>query len=190
MAGHVNDSNECESEFWRFSLKFYGQPGVPALCIALQDNYGIDANLLFYLIFLGFNGRRLTPVEVRPIDDSVRDWRENVVQPLRAVRRGLKTGIAPVEQPAAEALRSAVKRAELQAERLQQEALERQFPVASAGLPALAVEATRANIAAYFETKAVGKMRGTVGRASCPPENPVEQLLTSLAAAFPAAIKP
>ncbi|MCG8546534.1 MAG: TIGR02444 family protein, partial [Alphaproteobacteria bacterium] len=35
--------------FWNFSLRAYARPGVADACIRLQDRYGVDVNVLFYL---------------------------------------------------------------------------------------------------------------------------------------------
>ena len=160
------------SAFWRFSLRFYQQPAVPPVCIALQDQHGVDVNLLFFILFLAVNGRRLTADDVRRIDACIRDWRTRVVQPLRAIRRELKSGIAPIDTQAAAALRSAIKRDELLAERLQQETLEWEFLVQSTGSPAAPRVAAIANVASY------GAMIGVL------PEAGVTTLLTALAAEF------
>ena len=83
------------------------------------------------------------------MDACISDWRQRVVQPLRALRRDIKGGVVPVDTQAAEVLRSAIKRDELQAERAQQETLEREFPLLATGAPALPRIAAAANIAAY-----------------------------------------
>ncbi len=137
------------STFWQFSLHFYRRPEIPPLCIALQDNYRVDVNLLFFILFLSLNGRQLTTEDVQRIDASIRDWRMKIVQPLRMIRRELKVGITPVEAQLSDALRNAIKRDELLAERLQQEALERKFPVEAIGSAAEPRAAATANMAAY-----------------------------------------
>lgn len=142
----------ADSALWRFSLRFYRRPEVPELCLRLQDVHGADVNVLLFIIFLAVNGRGLTAGEVRRIDDHIRAWRGSVVQPLRALRRALKGGIAPVDSASAQALRDAIQREELQAERLQQEALERAFPIGSSGAAATPRSAAQANIAAYSST--------------------------------------
>jgi len=162
-----------DSAFWQFSLRFYRRPEVPALCLKLQDEHGVDVNLLFLLVFFSINKRRLTPGEVRRIDASISRWRECVVQPLRAIRRDLKNGIAPIDVNAADTLRSAIKRDELEAERLQQLTLERAFPVATTGTHAAPRAAAAANIAAY------GKILGAPL-----PGATVNALLASLFAEF------
>jgi hypothetical protein len=72
------------------------------------------------------------------------------VVPLRAVRRALKTPPALVEGGAAEALRTRIKAVELEAERLQQEAMYELARASPLGAEAASTEAAaRANIAAY-----------------------------------------
>jgi uncharacterized protein (TIGR02444 family) len=142
--------NGSESAFWPFSLRFYAKPGVPELCLALQDQHEADVNLLFLLLFLAKHGRRLTVDEVRAMDRETAPWRTSVVQPLRALRRQLKNGFPLVEAAAAEALRGKIKRCELQAEKLQQEMMERRFVAAAVGVPCEVSEAAAANVEAYF----------------------------------------
>ncbi len=141
--------NEGESAFWQFSLRFYGRPGVPELCLALQDEHDVDVNLLFLLIFLAKQGRRLSVGDVRAIDCETAAWRTNVVQPLRALRRQLKNGFPPMDAAVTEALRGEIKRCELQAEKLQQEMMEQRFAADAVGAPCDMREAAAANIAAY-----------------------------------------
>ena len=141
--------NGGESAFWQFSLRFYGRPGVPELCLALQDEHGVDINLLFLLIFLAKQGRWLSVGDVREIDRETAAWRTNVVQPLRALRRQLKNGFPPMDAAVTEALRGEIKRCELQAEKLQQEMMEQRFAADAVGAPCGMREAAASNIAAY-----------------------------------------
>ena len=57
------------------------------------------------------------------LDDNVRDWRKLTIVPIRDVRRKLKGAATLVEPGTQEAFRNKVKAVELEAERLQQEAL-------------------------------------------------------------------
>ena len=140
------------SALWRFSLRFYALPGVAPACIELQDNAGVDVNLLLYLLFVAGHGRTLDRDGVARADAQVSAWRDGVVRPLRALRRGMKPGIESTDAAAAERLRGEIKRAELEAERIEQDALER-----LAGGPdverrdATPLEAARANVAAYAQ---------------------------------------
>jgi uncharacterized protein (TIGR02444 family) len=135
--------------FWRFSLALYGRSGVSDACIVLQDRCGVDVNLLLFLFWLASDDRQLSADEVRMLDDNVRDWRNLTIVPIRDTRRKLKgaaTLVAPEKQ---EALRNKVKAIELDAERLQQEALYEFTKSGPLGLPAAAPAAARANVAAY-----------------------------------------
>ena len=135
--------------FWRFSLHFYRQAGVSDACIALQDECGVDVNLLLFLLWLASEGRALSAEEVKGLDDRVRSWRELTVLPIRDTRRKLKGATTLVGPGTQEAFRTKVKALELDAERLQQAAL---FGLANSGplgKPAAAAEAARGNVAAY-----------------------------------------
>lgn len=67
--------------------------------------------------------------------------------PLRGVRRSLKSSISLVEAATAEAFRTRIKAVELEAERLQQEAMFALTPVGAEGSDPN--DAARANVAAY-----------------------------------------
>jgi uncharacterized protein (TIGR02444 family) len=138
------------SPFWRFSLAFYRQPGVGDACIALQDHAGVDVNLLLFLLWHAARRRAFTPTQVAVLEQQIGTWRDATVIPLRAVRRALKTPPALVAPATAEAFRTRIKAVELEAERLQQEAMYALASVAplgdEAGSPA---EAARANVSAY-----------------------------------------
>jgi uncharacterized protein (TIGR02444 family) len=140
---------QTETPFWRFSLHFYRQAGVSDACIALQDECGIDVNLLLFLFWLAAGRQRLSAEEVKKLDDSVRDWRDLTIIPIRDARRKLKgaaTLVAPGKQ---EAFRTKVKAIELNAERLQQEALYDFTKSGPLGTPASPAAAARANVSAY-----------------------------------------
>jgi len=138
------------SPLWRFSLALYRRPGVADACLTLQDRCGADVNLLLFLLWLAASRCRLAPAQLTEIDATVREWRNNVVVPLRRLRRALKHD-APLVAPAvAERFRSRIKTMELKAERLQQEAsyaLARSLKRGAADTSPDA--AARANVAAY-----------------------------------------
>lgn len=109
--------------FWRFSLQFYRLSDVSDACVALQDGYGVDANLLLFLMWRAAEGRLLSGDEVKSLDDKVRDWRNLTVIPMRTIRRKLKGARTLIESRQQEAFRTKIKAIELEAERLQQQAL-------------------------------------------------------------------
>jgi uncharacterized protein (TIGR02444 family) len=138
------------SAFWDFSLKFYALPGVAAACIELQDHHGVDVNVLLHVLFLAVRGRAVTRDDVARIDAAVAGWRREVVVPLRSVRRSLRDPVAGFDPDRARSLRTEVKRIELEAERIQQETLERLSPAGGRAVAASArAAAARTNLAAY-----------------------------------------
>lgn len=138
------------SPFWHFSLRFYRLPGVAEACIRLQDEAGADVNLLFFLLWHASLKRRLSGAEIEAADREIGGWRQSAVIPLRDIRRVLKSAAGLIEPSACEVFRTKVKGLELEAERLQQEALYRFAQPKNLGdLAASAEEAARANVAAY-----------------------------------------
>ncbi|HKA71470.1 MAG TPA: TIGR02444 family protein [Xanthobacteraceae bacterium] len=143
------DTAPSDSPFWRFSLRLYRDPEVAAACIELQDEAGVDVNLLLFLLWSATLNRTLPPAAIADLDRAIGAWRDAAVIPLRALRRALKTPPPVVAPGAAEAFRTRVKGVELEAERLQQQTmyeLAPSLPFAPAASPA---EAARANVAAY-----------------------------------------
>lgn len=124
--------------FWDFSLAVYGRPGVPACCLALQDRRGVDVNVLLFAAWAGLEcGIRLSAADLARIDGTVSGWRDEMVRPLRALRRRAKAED--------DALYRRMKAAELEAERVQQDRL-----FAAGGLkpqPGGSVELAAANMA-------------------------------------------
>ncbi len=138
------------SPFWHFSLGFYRRSEVAAACIRLQDEAGVDVNLLFFLLWNASHKRRLSASDVEAADRRVADWRQTVIIPLRELRRTLKSMPAMIESGASEVFRTKIKGLELEAERLQQETLYDLARSATLGEPAASAEAAaRANVAAY-----------------------------------------
>ena len=78
------------SPFWRFSLQFYRLPKVADACIALQEEAGVDVNLLLFLLWQARQRRRLSTADVAALEAKIAPWRDATVIPLRAVRRELE----------------------------------------------------------------------------------------------------
>jgi uncharacterized protein (TIGR02444 family) len=157
--------------FWAFSLRLYGEKGVPEATLTLQDECGADVDIVLYILWRASVGVCLDEAGIDAAVAAVAAWVQQVVLPLRAVRRALKTRLADVSPADAEALRSRVKAEELEAERLQHQALERLAPPAS-GMPvdpnpALAAYGSR--LAETFPPGAVATLM-TAMRAVIPAE--------------------
>lgn len=159
-----------KSPFWQFSIKFYAVPGVAQACIELQDQAKVDVNILFYLLWNATQARAFDAADVAEIERKIGPWRELAVVPIRHIRRALKAPPPVMEPGAAEALRTRIKAVELEAERLQQEALYGLAESGSLGRPAPSkAEAARTSVDAY---------QGVIGPF---PPGPLDTVLSAFA---------
>ena len=79
------------------------------------------------------------------VDRNLKEWRREVIEVLRSLRREMKDGISGISPEISEPLRREVKRLELDAERVMQSALASVAPsVVGPGSPAYAREALEA----------------------------------------------
>ena len=113
--------------FWDFSVKLYESPGAAAECLQLQDDYGVDVNVLLFCAYTAvIVGTRLTEQNLADIERHVAEIRTGVIAPLRDCRRAMKAAAMSLtngDGERAQYLRSQVKELELVAERLEQERL-------------------------------------------------------------------
>lgn len=103
-----------ENVFWTYSLAVYRRKEVAQCCLALQDDAGVDVNLLLYAGWLAGQGQRLDSYHLEQVASAVADWQKQVVKPLRDLRRHLRTVAG------AELFWEALKEQELSAEQHQQ----------------------------------------------------------------------
>jgi uncharacterized protein (TIGR02444 family) len=120
-----------DDPLWTFACELYGRPGVAEACLALQDAAGVDVPLLIYLIWCTRTGRPVDAAEVVRANARVAPWRKQVVEPLRAIRRAMRSDLLP-GQPT-QAHRERIKAAELEAERLALAALSAAAPEQAEG---------------------------------------------------------
>lgn len=111
---------------WPFSLKLYGRPEVAQACHRLQDEHGVDVLVVLVAAYSATILRRnLGPGQVAELQVVTSDWRSQVIEPLRRLRRDLKRDHISIEPLGRSALRDVIKNAEVEAERLQLSAMER-----------------------------------------------------------------
>jgi len=155
--------------FWDFSLATYGRAGVADACIALQEAHGADVNILLFCAWAGRNGVRLDRAQIEAACGAVRGWHDEVVRPLRSVRRRLKSpldGSPPSELQLA--LRARVQKIEIDAEHIEQLRLAALADApgfggfggfgdfGNSGAPSLDSAAARANMEAYLSVLGSG----------------------------------
>ena len=113
-----------ETPLWKFSLAVYGSDGVAAECLALQERFAVDVNLLLFVAFAGaVEGVALNAREVAAAAESVSGWHADIVRALRGARQRLKPMSLDAHdshRAAATALRAKVKAAELESEKIEQ----------------------------------------------------------------------
>ncbi|MGP0058094.1 MAG: TIGR02444 family protein [Beijerinckiaceae bacterium] len=137
--------------FWTFSLQTFAKPSVAQTCLDLQDRFGIDVNILLFMLWCAHYGRRLSAQNIGNVIDLVNSWQADVVRPLRFARSALKHPAPNWPSQPTESLRERVKAAELEAERLQQEVMAASISVTGIGLPDAVRAAATANLKAYAE---------------------------------------
>jgi uncharacterized protein (TIGR02444 family) len=113
--------------FWDFSVRTYYREGVQEAFLALQNQWGVDINMLLFCIWLGRTHGEFTDRLFDATCEFSARWARHVVVPLREVRTWMKgagchDGKVPVQD--CMDLREKVKGVEFAAEKMQEEALE------------------------------------------------------------------
>lgn len=142
------------SDFWDFSLALYGKPGVAPACLALQERHGLDVNVLMFCLWLAASRRGPAPdAALRTAFAAAESWHVEVVRPLRALRRRLKSPVGAADQTLAQALRARIQKIEIDAEHIEQITLAATAPAvrtSKTGHDALALAAEGAVHAAIY----------------------------------------
>jgi uncharacterized protein (TIGR02444 family) len=161
MVERVVESPDDEA-LWRFSTAFYARAGVAEALIKLQDRAGFDVNLLLFALWFGLSGRnRFTAADLAAADRAAGPIRAELVEPLRDLRRRLRSNPdADIRQ-----LREEIKRLELAAERILQNRLARLAGMpGSVNDPASRLAAAEANLALYLGPEAAASAEAAVIR--------------------------
>lgn len=76
---------------WDFVVKFYAGPGISQACLELQDRLGVDVSFLLTVLFYAKHRNiDLSAEEIAALDRSISAWRDEVIRPLRRLRRRVK----------------------------------------------------------------------------------------------------
>ena len=155
-----------DGPLWRFATRVYGRPGVAQACLALQQRFDADVNLLLFAAWLGAErGMALSVPLSRQAQRRVDAWHEDIVRPLRAVRRRMKSGPSPAPCGATEALRDALKAVEIGSERIELAVLETLAPEAPPGRPGPDLDAVvRGNLRTVLALSAREDLFAEAGR--------------------------
>ncbi len=99
----------ADHPFWDFSLRVYGNDGVPAACIALQERHGIDVNLMLFSAWIGESGRGvLSGSDLEAALAATTALNRDIVCALRVIRDRLKGGMPPIPTERSDILRKMI----------------------------------------------------------------------------------
>ena len=117
-------THPIDTPFWAFSLDVYGREGVEEECLKLQELLNLDVNLLLFAAYVGaVEGVGLKREDIAVANAAIVGWHGEIVRSLRNARRALKPVSTDAGNPLREAsatLRTLVKTAELEAEKIEQ----------------------------------------------------------------------
>jgi uncharacterized protein (TIGR02444 family) len=144
------------SPFWAFSLRVYSQPEVEHCCLTLQDEHGLDVNLVLLATWAAGTGRVLDPTlaaRLRQLGDS---YQAAVMRPLRQARRALKSQpVAPALAPILAERRRLLLALELDLERLEQVQLEALTSAVSSDAEAAGDALLATNLATLYPEQSI-----------------------------------
>ena len=80
-----------------YAGRLYGRPGVQELLLGLQDEAGQDVLLLLTACWLGQRRVRAQAQLWQLLHETQEPWREQVIVPLRQVRRSLAGSVATID---------------------------------------------------------------------------------------------
>lgn len=110
-------------QFWQFSLSLY--PAIKEVCLQWQDSYGVNINLLLFVLYLDKQQQSVSEAQLQQLEDLLQHFSTEVTQSIRALRRTLPSPWleSEMQQP----LRQQLLNTELAAEKLEQQLLVQQF---------------------------------------------------------------
>lgn len=101
---------------WDWAVRAYGGEGVAGACLSLQDEGGQNVPLLLWAAWLAGQGIELGESPAGKAAALARNWSDDLIVPLRALRRRLKTQLTQGDEAARLPLRDKIKAIELEAE--------------------------------------------------------------------------
>lgn len=117
--------------FWDFSVRTYGAEGAAPACLALQNEHGVDVNMLLFCCWAGGKVGEFDDSSFTRACEFSSEWSANVVRPLRSARTWMKETGCHSEHVLPDPcmrLREDIKAVELACEKMQQQALEAMIP--------------------------------------------------------------
>lgn len=156
-------------DFWDWSQNIYAQKGVSAILLQMQDDLDMNVNLLLWSIWTAQHYGGAPAPLIKNAYAAIDVWTKEISQNLRRVRRALKkppkAATSAANSERAQNLRKKVKKAELDAEEIEQNILQTmtedhftapQTPQNKG--QSVIIDAARQNLRLYFTQTGVTKM--------------------------------
>ena len=113
-----------DTEFWTWSLTAYDRPGAAPSLLRLQDEAGLNVNVILWCLWCAEKYREPEEALLRTAIDLTNRWSAPIAAHLRAARKLLKSPPPQANPANAETVRDGIKKAELDAEKLEQDILQ------------------------------------------------------------------
>ena len=146
---HHTDT-DAPDVFWRWACNAYARPGAADSLIAAQDAVDFNVNMMLWACWTATRFEAAPDAAIRQGVEAVGAWHDGVTRSLRATRRAVSPFRARTDFDGAEALRETIKQAELDAERIEINILDRlAFRLLTPTDDGDHVERARRNLASY-----------------------------------------
>lgn len=104
---------------WDWALEFYAKPNTAETLLRLQDDRHYSVILILWCLWAERYCAPLTTKSVQKLLKGTTSWEQEVIKPLRSIRRRMKQLDSSIAKNDAKSFRRAVKDMELEAEKLQ-----------------------------------------------------------------------
>ena len=120
----AQQSVEAARSLWDYATAVYSRPGIAESCLWFQDHCRGDVPVILFISWCSIRGVVVNHRLLAQVEQMVSEWHQDVVMPLRGLRRELKRDSKSIAQEAVCAFREKIKALELEAEHLELNALE------------------------------------------------------------------
>ncbi|MDQ1363539.1 MAG: hypothetical protein QG652_1400 [Pseudomonadota bacterium] len=82
-----------ESPFRNYTSQLLQMPEVASVCLAMQDNFDADVNLLLFCCWAAENRRQLDDGDIHKLIQAGEPWQSVIIRPLRETRKLMKSQV-------------------------------------------------------------------------------------------------
>jgi len=113
------EPGENQLELWSRMCVLYQRTGIAPALLELQARYSLDVPLFLGVLLAAVSGISLDEEDIADIIKQVSGWRQAVIIPLRNTREAVKSFTGMTDRVDVVGLREAIKKVELDAERVE-----------------------------------------------------------------------